>query len=194
MGKLVAYRQLQGAAGELSDAALVAACATGDPAALAALFRRHSPALVRFLSRLVGVDSRDVDDLVQATFLAVSHASASFAGASSVKTWLFGIASNIAGKHVRSEVRRRSMRDNVAKLAVVEPIGPDSLAEHRQLLRRLETALANLPHELRVVFVLCVVEGVPGKEAAHVLGLREGTLWRRLHEARTELRQAVEGT
>ena len=27
-------------------------------------------------------------------------------------------------------------------------------------------------------------EGVPGKEAAEVLGIREGTLWRRLHEAR----------
>jgi RNA polymerase sigma-70 factor (ECF subfamily) len=76
----------------------------------------------------------------------------------------------------------------------MESIGPDSLVEHRQLLRRLETALADLPHQLRVVFVLCAVEEVPGKEAAHVLGIREGTLWRRLHEARTALREAVEAT
>ena len=121
-GKLVAYRPVRGDAGELTDEALVAASATGDPAALAALFRRHRGAVVRFLSRLVGVDSRDVDDLVQATFIAVSRAAASYARASSVKTWLFGIASNVAGKHVRGEVRRRALRANAAELATVGPM------------------------------------------------------------------------
>ena len=194
MGKLIAYRSIRGDATELSDVALVAACATGDHAALAALFRRHSAALVRFVSRLVGVDSKDVDDVVQATFLGVWHAAARFTVASSVKTWLFGIASNVAAKHVRGEARRRAMRANVASLVVADAIGPDALVAQRQLLAKVEVALARLPLELRVVFVMCVIEDVPGKEAAHVLGLREGTLWRRLHEARAELRAIVEGT
>lgn len=193
MGRVLAFRRGQGSdAMDLTDEALVAACATGDPAALAALFRRHSAAIVRFLSRLVGVDSRDVDDLAQVTFVAVSRAAASFSGKSSVKTWMFGIASKVAGKHVRGEVRRRVLRANAAELAVVETARPDALAEQRQLLRRIEGALAELPHELRVVFVMCAIEDVPGKEAAQVLGLREGTLWRRLHEARTLLRGSVE--
>lgn len=194
MGTLVAYRRPTDGSSELSDEALVAACAVGEAAALAALFRRHNVALYRFVSRLAGVDERDLDDLVQATFLAVSGAAGSFAGTSTVKTWIFGIAVNVVGKHVRGEIRRRVKHARMVELPDHQPTGPESLAANREILQRLEDAMAKLPHELRAVFVLVVVEGVSGKHAASVLGIREGTLWRRVHEARTELRQAVEGT
>ncbi len=194
MGKLIAYRPTSEDPSELSDEALVAACGTNDPTALALLFRRHSAALQRFLSRLAGVDARDLEDLVQATFIAVNTAAAGFRGTSSVRTWILGIAANIVGKHVRGELRRRTLRTKIAEIPR-EPIrGPDQQAEHNQTLARLEAALADLPHDLRAAFVLCVIESVPGKDAAEVLGIREGTLWRRLHEARVQLRQAVEGT
>jgi len=57
----------------------------------------------------------------------------------------------------------------------------------------LAAALDRLPHDLRTVYVLCDLEDLPGVEAARVLGLRDGTLWRRLHEARRALREAIEG-
>ena len=194
MGKLVAYRRAPESSSDLSDEALVAGCATGDAAALAVLFRRHNVALYRFLTRLAGVDSRDLDDLVQTTFIAVNTAAPTFRRGSTVKTWIFGIAVNVVGKHVRGEVRNRSMRAKLEELPSEAKAGPASQAEHNEILARLESALANLSNDLRAVFVLCVIEGVPGKEAAAVLGIREGTLWRRLHEARVELRRAVEGT
>jgi len=194
MGKLVAVHVAADTPAALSDEALLAGVATGDTAALAALYRRHHAALYRFLSRLAGVDSRDLDDLVQAAFIAVHGAAASFAGTSTVKTWIYGIAINVVGKHVRTEVRRRAKHARLVEIPADAPVGPASLAEHRELLARLRDALANLSHELRSVFVLCVVEGVSGREAAAVLGIREGTLWRRLHDARTELRHALEGT
>ena len=54
-------------------------------------------------------------------------------------------------------------------------------------------ALSALPPILRETFVLCELEDVPGPEAARALGVREGTLWWRLHEARRRLRAAVDG-
>jgi DNA-directed RNA polymerase specialized sigma24 family protein len=39
---------------------------------------------------------------------------------------------------------------------------------------------------------MCDLEGVRGDEAARVLGVPIGTLYRRLHEARTLLRLAIE--
>jgi RNA polymerase sigma-70 factor (ECF subfamily) len=79
----------------LSDAALVAACGAGDTEALGALFDRRQGDVRRFLFRLAGTDARDLDDLVQMTFLEALRASARFRGGSTVKTWLFGIAANI---------------------------------------------------------------------------------------------------
>ena len=59
-------------------------------------------------------------------------------------------------------------------------------------MSRLRDALGELSHDLRAAYVLCDLEDVPGVEAARVLGVRAGTLWRRLHEARRALRDAIE--
>lgn len=176
-----------------SDEALLAACAKGDRTALSTLFHRHSEALYRFTSRLAGIQDRDLDDLVQATFVQVSRSASRFSGSSSVRTWIFGIAANLARKHVRSEVRGRSARTTFESIPVAGAVQPDSAAEQRQALARIEAALAALPHDLRAVFVLCVMEGASGKQAAQALGVPQGTVWRRLHEARAALRDAVEG-
>ncbi|MBK9031936.1 MAG: hypothetical protein IPL61_11520 [Myxococcales bacterium] len=40
---------------------------------------------------------------------------------------------------------------------------------------------------------MCDLEQLPGVEVARALGIPEGTLWRRLHDARKAIRVAVEG-
>jgi RNA polymerase sigma-70 factor (ECF subfamily) len=84
----------------------------------------------------------------------------------------------------------------MAGLAVAPPpsaAGPDDDAMRRQMVDRLGAALETLSHDLREVFVLCEIEEVPGVDVARALGLREGTVWRRLHDARKALRLALEG-
>ena len=39
---------------------------------------------------------------------------------------------------------------------------------------------------------MCELEGIKGVEVARILGMREGTVWRKLHEARIKLRDALE--
>ncbi len=193
-GKLLPLRRIEGLPSEMSDEALIAACATGDTAALGALYDRLQPALWRFLARLVGADADEIDDLVHGTFMAVNDSAARFRGGSSVRTWVFAIASNLARHHVRSEVRRRGA---MGRLLDAPPARraerPDESAEHRQLLVRLREGLDQLPHDLRMAFVLCDLESFPGAEAAGVLGVPEGTLGRRLHEARRRLRSFING-
>jgi RNA polymerase sigma factor (sigma-70 family) len=165
----------------ISDAGLVAACAAGDRTARALLVERHVDVVHRFVARMRGADAGAVDDLVQMCFLRAFRAAARFRG-TSARSWLFGIAANVVKEHARTEIRRKR-----ALVAVAEML-PRTTSQSDPSLARLPAAIAALPHKLRAAFVLVDLEGERGVDAAAALGIPEGTLWRRIHEARVRLR------
>lgn len=179
---------------ELSDPALVAACAVGDSAALGTLFDRHHRGVYAFLSRLRGTDERDLDDLVQATFLEALRAAPRYRGDAPVHRWLFGIAAFVASHHVRAEIKRKSFALELADEPKRKPTDPGDVVERDQLIRHIRRAVDALPHKQKTVYVMVELEGFSGVDAAKVLGMREGTVWRLLHQARAALRSALEGT
>lgn len=190
--RLLPFRRVDGTPAELSDEALLAACATGEAAALGALYDRHATGVRRFLARMSGTDERDLDDLVQDTFAAVPRAARRFDGRAAVRTWLLGVASNIVRHHVRSEVRRRRWTDASAMASPAPADGREQVLEQERAAA-LAAAIVALPAPLREVFVLVYLEGVPGPEVATLVGARQGTVWKRLHEARARLRQSLTG-
>ena len=178
---------------QLPDEALIAAAAAGDNGALEELFQRHGDTVYRILSRLRTIDRRDLDDVVQTTFIEVRRAAASFNGRAAVGTWVIGVAMNVARRHTRGEVRRRAVVSAIAEMpAPAAPASPYEEAAHRQLLVRLASAFDELPHDLRVVFTLCDLEGMRGVDVARTLEVPEGTVWRRLHDARARLRERLD--
>jgi RNA polymerase sigma-70 factor, ECF subfamily len=192
-GQLVPLRrrdEQRAAVSDISDEALLAACGVGDTAALGALFDRHHEAVYRLLSRLLRTEPAEIDDLVQLTFLEAWRAAKKYGGKGAVRSYLLGIAANTVRHHIRGAARRRAV---LAGVPTPAPTGtPDTAAMHAQQVSRLAAALDELPHDLRAAYVLCDLEDIPGVEAARVLGIRAGTLWRRLHEARRALRAAIE--
>jgi RNA polymerase sigma-70 factor, ECF subfamily len=192
-GKVVPFQRKAPWISQATDQVLVAACAMNDQAAMAELFDRYCEAVHRFLSRVVGAGSADVDDMVHTTFLEALRSVGRFRGQSSVKTWLFGIAANVGRHHIRDQVRRRSFLRAWAEREPAPGRTPDHAAEHRQAVERVGVALSQLPYDLRAAFVLCDLEEMSGADAAAALDVRPGTLGRRLFEARRALRTAVEG-
>jgi RNA polymerase sigma-70 factor, ECF subfamily len=174
---------------ESTDEDLVSASASGDSGALEALFGRHGARVHRTLARLRCVDRGDLEDLVQATFVEVQRSARRFDGRSGVPTWIVGIAMNLVRHYVRGEKRRRVAMSVLASVSP-PPEGkrPDERAAQRELIARLQAAFDELPVELRIVFTLCDLEGMRGVDVARALALPEGTVWRRLHEARLFLR------
>ena len=193
-GKLLAFRR-QASRGpeELSDEALVAACAVGESAALGTLYDRHHQPVTRFVSRLSCGPASDIEDLVQCTFIEVWKSAARFHKRSAVRSWIFGISANLSRHYLRSEVRRRTAMDGLSSRPQALVARPDETAAHSEMVDRLGQVLATLSYEQRVAFVLCDIEEMSGVEAAQSLGIRKGTLWRRLHDARKSLREALEG-
>jgi len=86
-----------------SDAALLAR-SVDQPDCFAALFDRHAPALYRYIARRLGPDA--ADDLVSEAFLIAFRRRGSFDGSQSdARPWLYGIVTNLIGRHRRDEVR-----------------------------------------------------------------------------------------
>jgi RNA polymerase sigma-70 factor (ECF subfamily) len=189
--KLIPLRRVAGEIADMSDEALLAACATGDVAALGALFDRFNVAVYRFAARLPTTDELARDDLVQATFLEVRRAAPRFRGGSSVKTWILGVAANVARRQLRTERRRRVHQARYVERLAAIPESPDAELERREQLAQIARALAGLPHDQQVAFILCDLEQMPGVDVARVLDIPEGTLWRRLHVARKAVRAAI---
>jgi len=71
-------------------------------------------------------------------------------------------------------------------------IGLDTRLADQRALEQIEIALGRLPHDTRLAYVMCAIEGVAADEAARALGVARGTIWRRVHEARQVLRAAVD--
>ena len=63
----------------------------------------------------------------------------------------------------------------------------------RERAAELRAAIVALPLKLREAFVLVYLEGLSGAEVAGMLGAREGTIWKRLHQARAALRERLKG-
>ena len=171
-----------------ADAELLASICHGDLRALGILFDRHEPAVKRLIGRM-GVAAHEIDDLVQLTFLDVARAAPRFDPALPVRSWLFGLAIMVVRRHRRSIAR---FATRVAKWATEPPPRgptlPDDALDTRRRADQAARALARLSRKKQEVFVMVVLEGMRGEEAAEALGIPVATVWTRLHHARRELR------
>ncbi len=157
----------------------------GAPAAYAALVTRHQGAVRAVLRGYLG-NRTGVDDLAQEVFLRAWRALRTWRPRrGSFRTWLLAIARNRARDHLRRARRRPRELSLPADPAARPDPAPDPAP-------RLDAALASLPPERRVVFLLADVHGVPLDEIARLEDVPVGTVKSRLDRARKALRAALE--
>ncbi|KOG34078.1 RNA polymerase sigma factor [Streptomyces resistomycificus] len=181
-----------------SDASVIAR-SRDQPEAFAALFDRHADAVHRYAARRLGGEV--ADDLVAETFTTAfqqrhRYDPARGAGADA-RPWLFGIATNLVGRHRRAEARRFKAMARVPALADHDEPLADRAADRvvaRAVRRELAAALAALPARYRDVLLLVAWGDLGYEEAAQALGIPVGTVRSRLHRARSKLREALGGS
>src|SRR5579862_1178416 len=95
--------------GSAADDAAVIESSQREPERFAVLFDRHAPHIHRYLARRAG---REVaDDLVAETFLtAFAKRDRYDLSYTDARPWLYGIATNLVGRHRRDEVRQYRIR------------------------------------------------------------------------------------
>lgn len=163
------------------DAELLTAWRGGDRKAGEALFERHFNAIARFFRNKV--DS-GIDDLIQHTFLGCIESKEKFRGDSSFRTFLFGVAHNVLGKHFRSKRRHGDKIDfGVTAVHDLAPSPSVVVARHDEQ-RLLLNALRRIPLELQVVLELYYWERLTAADVGQVVGIPEGTARTRIRRAR----------
>ncbi len=169
------------------DSELLHAWRDGDAAAGNELVQRHFDAVYSFFRTKF---DRDVDDLVQATFLACVEASESFREEAGFRTFVFAIARNQLRQLLRKELGRPNLAGVTSSMA--DPgQSPSSFAHARGRQKTLLQALRSIPLDAQITIELYYWEGLSGTELARVLDVPEGTARSRLRSARTALREQL---
>lgn len=151
----------------------------------ALVFERYSRAVGRWAARLGG-PKVDVEDVVQEVFVIVSRKLDSFAGASSLETWLFGVTDNV----VRNHRRRWSVRRILVGWSdehLERPSGapsPLETVEARERAAQAYEVLDRLSDRDRRVLILFELEQLSGEQIALLLGAKVATVHVWLHRAR----------
>ena len=153
------------------------------------IFAEYAPLVWRALRRL-GVPSSDVEDVCQRVFLTIDRRLPSFAGRSTLATWIYGICVHKAAAHRRTLVRRR---EDLMPALPETPVDPPQLRdlEQRRALPMVDEILEALDEDKRAVFVLYEIEEIPMKEVAQAVGCPLQTAYARLYAARRQFEAAI---
>ena len=153
-----------------------------------ALLDYYYAPLLRLAYSLVG-DSAAADDIVQETLLVALDKIDQYEPGTDLKAWLCRIAIFTS----RNTIRRRKLREKwyaiwtrVAALGS-PPRTPEQYTADHELAGELWQAVDGLSDKHRLPLILYHVHGMTAPEIAEVLGIKEGTVYSRLHYAGRKL-------
>ncbi|MBE1488470.1 RNA polymerase sigma factor [Plantactinospora soyae] len=165
-----------------------------DAGDLAGLFDRYARELLRYCARRVGDDV--AEDVVAETFLLAYERRERYdPGKGAVLPWLYGIATNLLRRHLRTEIRLLRTAAPIDVVAEGPALRSAERVDAQRSVARLRVVLAELPRRQRDVLMLYAVADLEYGEIATALDIPLGSVRSALHRARTKVRAvlSVEG-
>jgi RNA polymerase sigma-70 factor (ECF subfamily) len=196
---------------------LIERAQAGDDAAFSQLVEPHRRELMVHCYRMLG-SAQDAEDALQETMLAAWRGLAGFEGRSSVRTWLYRVATSRCLNALRAGSRRppaaRPLWTSTpeptrqGEVPWLEPLpdtalegladsapGPEAQYEASEAISlAFVTALQLLPPRQRAVLILRDVLGYPARDVAGLLEVTEESVTSALKRARAASKQRLAGT
>lgn len=165
-----------------------------EPEQFAVIFHRYFTEIHRYIARRAGVPL--ADDVAAEVFLTAFARRQRFdLTCPSARPWLYGIATNLVGAHLRQERRfyRMVARGEARGIAANEEEEIVDRLTAAAVRPAIASALATLGRGERDVLMLVSIAELSYEEVAQALGIRYGTVCSRLNRARKRLRAALGG-
>jgi RNA polymerase sigma-70 factor, ECF subfamily len=179
-----------------TDQELVAQSKQGDEEAMTRLIRRHYGASLRIAQSILR-NQPDSEDAVQTAYGRAFQQLHTFREEARFSTWITSIVVNQSLLHLRRHRRATllSLEEAVQKQTPIyltsrEPTPEQSVARH-EMSGMISRALAKLPNNLRMPYMLHAVSGVPVAEVADKLGLSISATKSRIFRARCALQSRL---
>jgi RNA polymerase sigma-70 factor, ECF subfamily len=178
---------------QATDAALVAAVAAADEAAMAELHRRHGPAVYGLALRVIG-DQAIAEEVFQDVFVRLWQAPARFDPTrGELRAFLLREARSRGIDRVRAN-ESRQRREERSEREGAANAGADIEREVWELIRseKVREALAELPVVERRAITMAYFEGHTYREVAKLLDEPEGTIKSRIRLGLKRLADALD--
>ena len=152
-----------------------------------------------FILRIIA-HTDETDDLVQETYLKAHHKLDSFEGRSSLKTWIFAIASNLAKDWLRDKQRwpenvtdicrekalsNKAFLQEMMQIRMTSPQGQFEIKEHISFC--FTCISKSLPLEQQLTLLLKEIYHFKVKEIAQILDQTDAMIKYYLHVGRTKM-------
>jgi RNA polymerase sigma-70 factor (ECF subfamily) len=184
-----------------SDGDLLQAIKGQNTDAFETFFERHRERVRLHIGRILR-NPDATEDVLQETFLRVWMHADQWDRSGACISWLLKIATNLALNNLRSLRRKREVPlegssstnkqgDSLIPewMADEDTLGPEEALEISERLAMVRRLVDDLPEEKREVIRLVHESDMGISEAAETLGIPEGTIKSRLHNARKRLAQ-----
>jgi len=171
------------------DRAVDELLARGDHhGALAICAKAYAEPLGRLCMAFTGVQA-EAEELVQETLIVALDAFPTYRREGSVRSWLFGIARRLCGRHTEM----RSRRERRLRLVQDAARAPDAseIAGQREQAERARAAIAELKPSEREAVVLRYQAGLSFHEVAQAVGIDEANARKRVSRALARLRDVL---
>jgi len=174
------------------DGRLISQIRQGNILALKALYEKYKTPVYR-TALAVTRDREAAEDILQDCFLKVYTYIDKLDGSLPLSPWLHRVTVNLSYNWANKRHRWLQPLEEVIDRLVASPRTlPESTLERGELQYAIQTAIASLSFEHRVVIVLFYLNGFNLNEIAYILDCPVGTVKSRLHYARRNLRRKLE--
>jgi RNA polymerase sigma factor (sigma-70 family) len=167
-----------------SDENLIREALAGDGNAFGFLVERYQQGVYALVWSMIH-DFATAEDITQEALITALRQLPKLRDASRFPSWLRKIASNTARMWIRKHSGREA-QGNPDQMTVQK--GKGGLDDD------VTGILALLPEKMKQAAVLCYMDGASRKDTARLLGVPEGTLRKRLHDAKKLLQKRIAET
>ena len=176
---------------EEADHAAMARLCAGDDLALNEIMERWKRPLTSYLCRWIGHEHEAVD-LAQETFVRIYENRRTYRPDGKFSSWLWTIAANLARNQKRWHARHPQVPLELEPDLPAAASTPDQSILQRELTRRIQAAVQELPGDLRTAFLLFESEGQTYDDIAVIAGCSRKAVETRLYRARHMLREKLQ--
>ena len=184
-----------GSSADPEEQRLVAAVIRKDRKATAEFVGRFADPVHAYVRQRLAPRTDLVDDLVQEVFLAALKGLSSFAGRSSLKAWLLGIARHKVESHYRAHLRRFETMSDFGEDSLFVPVELpqfDELIDRATLKEKTRRVLSQLPEAYAYALLWRYWDRRSVREIAAQTGRTEKAGERLLARARAQFKRLWE--